>query len=184
MRIAKNMTGAAVLSVTLLIPAMLGQALSPELKAKVDAKAKEIQAWSTDAQIVAAVKANNANPPAEAKAMTNDKWKGLTILDPFVRSFSKNALGQYLKAKKNDEIAECFVSGADGTKVAFLSKTSSWSHADKPKHKVPMSGKTWVGPMEVDESTGQQEVQVAVPVLDGAKPIGSIVVGLSVAKLR
>jgi hypothetical protein len=68
--------------------------------------------------------------------------------------------------------------------VAFLSKTTSWSHADKDKHKIPMTGKTWSGPVEIDESTGQQQVQVALPVLDGGKPIGSIVFGLAVSKLR
>jgi hypothetical protein len=68
--------------------------------------------------------------------------------------------------------------------VAFLSKTSNWSHKDKDKHRVPMTGKTWIGPVEVDESSGQQQVQVAIPVLDGGKPIGSIVVGLSTARLK
>ena len=76
------------------------------------------------------------------------------------------------------------MSGADGTKVAFLAKTTSWSHKGRDKHQIPMSGKTWYGPMEVDESSGIQQIQVGIPVLDGGKPIGSIVVGLSVAKLR
>jgi hypothetical protein len=80
-------------------------------------------------------------------------------------------------------VSEAFVSGADGGKVAFLGKTSNWSHKGKPKHDQPMSGKTWQGQVEVDESSGLQQVQVAVPVLDGGKPIGSLVVGLSVGKL-
>jgi hypothetical protein len=46
-----------------------------------------------------------------------------------------------------------------------------------------MTGKNWQGPVEVDESSGQQQLQVSVPVLDGGKPIGSLVVGLSVTKL-
>jgi hypothetical protein len=67
--------------------------------------------------------------------------------------------------------------------VAFLSKTSSWSHKGKPKHDVPMMGKIWYGTVETDESTGQLQVQVGIPVLDGARPIGSIVVGFSVSRL-
>ena len=47
-----------------------------------------------------------------------------------------------------------------------------------------MAGKTWQGPIEVDESTGLQQIQVAVPVLDSGKPIGSLVIGLSLAKLN
>ena len=38
--------------------------------------------------------------------------------------------------------------------------------------------------VEIDASTGLQQVQVAVPVMDGGKPIGSVVVGLQVARLK
>ena len=47
-----------------------------------------------------------------------------------------------------------------------------------------MSGKTYIGPMALDESTGMQEIQVGLPVLENGKPIGSIVVGLSVSRLH
>jgi hypothetical protein len=134
--------------------------------------------------VVTAVKAYNTAPSAEAKGMTNEKWKGLSVLDPFVRSLTKNALGEHLKSKRDEVTAECFVSGADGGKVAFLSKTTSWTHKGKDKHSIPMTGKIYFGPVEVDESTGVQVVQVGLPVLDGGKPIGSIVVGLAAAKLR
>ena len=161
----------------------LAEGLSPEMQAKVDAKAKAFQAWSTDAKIVAAVKEYNINPPSIAKEMTNDKWKTLTIMDPAVTSLTKNPLAEHLKSLKDDSISEAFVSGADGGKVAFLAKTTSWTHKGKPKHDEPMAGKSWQGPVEVDASTGKQQIQVSVPVLDGATPIGSIVIGLAVAKL-
>ena len=174
----------AALSALLLAATGFGQSLSPEVKGRLDNKVQQLQAWSTDPAIVAAVKAHNSAMPTEDKAMTNEKWARLTVLDPYVRSFSKNPLGVYLKTKKDDQISECFVSGADGTKVAFLSKTTYWSHSDKDKHKVPMSGKTYIGPVALDESTGLQEIQVGLPVLDNGKPIGSMVVGISVSKLH
>jgi hypothetical protein len=175
---------AAAVSALFLAGAGFSQSLPPEIKANLDNKIKQLQAWSADPVIVAAVKAHNSNTPAEDKAMTNEKWSKLTVLDPYVRSFTRNPLGVYLKTKKDDQISECFVSGADGTKVAFLSKTTSWSHADKGKHKVPMSGKTYIGPIALDESSGLQEIQVGLPVLDNGKPIGSVVVGISVSKLH
>jgi len=181
---SRNPWVAAAVAVLVFAGTGLGQAPTPEVKAQVDSKIKQLQSWSTDPAIVAAVKAHNSGMPAEDKAMTNEKWSTLTVLDPYVRSFTKNPLGVYLKTKKDDQISECFVSGADGTKVAFLSKTTSWSHADKDKHKVPMTGKTYLGPMAMDESTGLQQVQVGLPVLDNGKPIGSIVVGLTVSKLH
>lgn len=172
---------AAVALLAAVAPAADG--LSPALRAKVDAKLEKLKAWSIDPRIVLAVKEANARPVAGSTGMDNAKWKSLTVLDPFVRSFTKNPLGAYLKSKQDPQIAECFVSAANGTKVAFLAKTTSWSHADKDKHRTPMSGRVWIGPVEIDESSGQQQVQVGLPVLDGAKPIGSILIGLAVAKL-
>jgi hypothetical protein len=133
---------------------------------------------------VAAVKAYNTNPPAEAGAMTNEKWKQLTLLDPRVRSYSKNQVAQALKAKKDLSISEAFVSGSDGGKVAFLSKPSSWSHKGNEKHQVPMTGRVWYGSVEMDDSSGQQQVQIALPVLDGQRPIGSMVVGIKLTALK
>ncbi len=46
-----------------------------------------------------------------------------------------------------------------------------------------MTGKMWQGPIELDESSGLKQLQIAVPVVDGGKPIGSPVVGLSISKL-
>lgn len=159
------------------------QALSGETRAKVEKHAASLKSMGTSPQVVAAVKAHNANPPAPYKKMTNAAWKDLTLLDPLVRNLAKSDLGQFLKSRKTEVVTEAFVSSADGSKVAFLSKTTSWNHKGKPKHDVPMSGQVWIGSIEVDESTGQQQVQVGIPVLDGGRPIGSLVIGLSVAKL-
>lgn len=161
----------------------LAEDLDATLQPKADAVVKQVKEWAADPVIVNAVKAANSAPSAEVAAMTQDKWKALPILDPFVRGFTKNAAGEFLKGKKSDVVTEAFLSSADGKKVAFLNKPSNWCHQGKPKHDVPMTGKTWQGPVEVDESTGLQQVQVAVPVMDGGKAIGSLVVGLGVAKL-
>jgi hypothetical protein len=163
--------------------AISGAEVDAAMQAKIDAQIKVIQTWAADPAVVKAVQDHNANLPPDQAAMTQDKWKALTVLDPFVRTFTKNDAALFLKGKKTDVIAEAFLSDAAGLKVAFLAKTTSWSHKGKEKHDVPMAGKTWQGPVEVDESSGVQGVQVAVPVLDGGKPIGSLVIGLSLSKL-
>jgi len=166
-----------VVMIAVRVPA---EALSPELQAKLDAKVAALKAWSTESAIVGAVKAHNAKPET---AYTNESWKSLTVLDPGVRAFQQNAAATWIKAHKDAAVSESFVSGADGGKVAFITKPSSWNHAGKPKHDKPMSGKNWQGEVEVDASTGARQIQVSVPVLDGGKAIGSIVVGFSIAKL-
>jgi len=157
--------------------------LDPALQAKVDDKLKQVLTWASDPVIVAAVKSQNASLPPDYAAMNQDNWKDASIIDPFVRSFIKNDVGQFLKSKKDEVVSEEFVSDANGIKVGFMSKTTNWSHKGKPKHDQPMAGKIWQGPVETDESTGLQQIQLAVPVMDDGKPIGSLVVGFSIAKL-
>jgi hypothetical protein len=164
--------------------ASLGQA-PPELQAKLNPEIKHLETLSGDPQVVSAVKTyNSATPAPEAKAMTNDKWHNLTLFDPFVRAIGKSPLSEYLKTKRDDVITKIFVSGADGGKVGFDAKTEHWTHKGIPKHEIPMTGKTWIGPVKLDDSTGLQLIQVGLPVLDGGKPIGSIVFGLRADKLR
>jgi hypothetical protein len=185
MNIPSKKTASAALFL-LVSMACLAQA-PPEIKDKLDAKIQQLAPLSNDHEIVAAVKAHNAATPSpEAAAMTNDKWHSLSVLDPFVRATAKTPLSEYLKTKKksDDTIAKIFVSGADGTKVGFDAKTEHWTHKGMPKHEVPMTGETWVGTVKVDDSTGQQLIQVGLPVLDNGKPIGSLVIGLRVDKLH
>lgn len=175
----------ALFAVALLMPAMAVRSadIDPALQSKVDAAIAEVKTWAADPAVVAAVVASNAQMPAEHVALTQEKWKALSLLDPLVRSFTKNDAAAALKAKKTAWVAEAFLSNAKGYKVAFLSKPSNWCHAGMPKHDTPLAGKTWQGTVGLDESTGLQLLQVAVPVLKGDQPVGSLVVGVSLSKL-
>ena len=165
-------------------PLIHAEELDADTQAKVTAKIKQIQTWAADATIVKAVKAQNETLPTDLAGLNQDKWKALGILDPIVRGLTKNDAAAAIKSKKTDSVSEAFLSAADGTKVGFLSKPTNWSHKGKPKHDVPMTGKTWQGAVEVDDSTGVRQIQVAVPVLEGDKTIGSLVVGLDLGKLK
>jgi hypothetical protein len=181
-----RMTRFAILTLTFasLTGVAYAAGLEPAVQARIDARLQTIKVWAADPILVQAVKTADAAPSPEYATMTQEKWAALTVLDPLVRAFTRNAAAAFLKGKQTDEVSEVFVSSASGVKVAFLSKTTNWSHKGKPKHEVPMAGRTWQGELEVDESTGLQQVQIAVPVIDGGKPIGSLVVGLAISKLR
>ena len=157
--------------------------LKPEQSTKLDALIKTAEGWAKDPAIVAAIKDYNTTPRASTKSMTQDQWAKLTVMDPIVKEIRGNEAAKKLASYKSDQVSEAFLSGADGTKVAFIAKTSNWSHKGKPKHDEPMAGKTWKGKVEKDDSTGLQAIQFSVPVLDGGKAIGSLVIGVSVAKL-
>ncbi len=173
------------LSLFALLMAGLGAApLTVEQKALVDVQIKAFSDLETDPVVVKAVKAYIANPPAELKGMTQDTWAKLSVLSPEIKSLTKNDLAVYLKTRKTPIVAELFVSAPGGEKVAFFGKTTSWNHKGKPKHDVPMTGKTWIGESELDESSGKTTVQFSIPVLEGGKAIGSIVIGLDMALLK
>lgn len=166
-----------------LVGPVFGEGVSPAMQARISARVVEIKAWAADPVIVQAVSAHNLKPPADHVALTDAAWKALPANASLVLSFAQNPAGVFLKAKHAGWVAEAFVSDAKGTKVTFLAKPTHWTHAGNPKHDVPMSGKVWQGKVELDQSSGQTQIQVAVPVLDAAqKPIGSLVVGIAVGQ--
>jgi len=164
-----------------LVGPVFGENVSPAMQARIDIRVMEIKAWAADPVIVQAVAAHNLKPPADHVALTDAAWKALPATSPLVLSFTQNPAGVFLKSKQAVWASEAFVSDAKGTKVAFLAKPTHWTHAGNPKHDEPMAGKVWQGKIELDQSSGQNQIQVAVPVLDAAqKPIGSLVVGIAV----
>jgi len=157
--------------------------VSPALQAKLDVQYSVIEKWAADPVIVAAVRAQNSALPAALAQLNQDTWTELNLLDPRVRGLMNNPAGLFLRGKRSDVYSEAFVSAADGTKVGFMAKPTNWSHHGKPKHDLPMQGQRWQGAVEVDASTGVQQIQISVPVLDEGHPIGSLVVGLSLRGL-
>ena len=167
------------LAVTLVARAQL----TPGQQTQIDHCIQMVETWAADPVIVQAVVEQNHHLDEAAAALTNDAWKALTLLSPAVRAVAKNPAALALKGHAADWTSEVFLNDAEGRKVAFLAKTTSWSHATSAKHTQPMAGHTWQGPVEVDSSSGLQQVQVAVPVLAEGKVVGSLVVGVRFASL-
>jgi len=157
--------------------------LNPAAQARLDKIRDEAITWAAEPMLVDAVRAQNRSLPAELADLTQEKWEAMSDKTPLIQKFSAHPVAQLLRAKGAGRISEAFLSDAQGRKVAFLSKTSSWSHLGKPKHDLPMTGKTWQGKIEVDRSAGTQQIQIAVPVLSEDAPVGSLVIGVPVATL-
>lgn len=174
----------ALLAVLGLGAPMASAQVDAATQAAIDAQRRVLEEWASNPIVVNAVKAKNASTPAADKAMTQERWEALKNYDEYVLSFVVNPVGRFLKASATPAVSEAFVSAADGTKVGFRRKPSNWSHKGKPKHDDPMRGRVWQGEVETDDSTGLQQIQVAVPVLDGGTPIGSLVAGLQLARLK
>jgi len=159
--------------------------ITPAMQSALDVQKKVVAGWATNPVLVAAVKAQNTKGPLAG--MTNGKWKKLSPNDPLVQSFEKNAAAQWLAAKLNASkgvLREAFLSGAKGEKVAFVDKPSSYLHNGMPKFDQPMSGKFWEGAPDFDKSSASYVVQVGTPILSSGKPIGVLVVGISMKMMR
>lgn len=162
-----------------------GADLSPAVQKEIDKHIEVVKGWAANPVLVKAVEAQNAKGPIAG--MDNPKWKSVRRSDEVVKGFQSCEAGKFLKAKAEEgkeAYPEAFLSGAQGEKVAFIEKTSSYIHKGMPKFDVPFGGKAWQGKPEFDESSQAHQVQVGVPVLSGGKPIGVLVVGLNVTQLE
>jgi hypothetical protein len=159
-------------------------ALTPPMQATLDAQKTVIAAWAADPAVIAAVTVQNAKGPIAG--MDNAVWKTKPSNDPAITAFQQNPAGVVLtqKVRAGDGMfTEAFLCGAKGEKVAFVEKTSRYLHAGDEKFDVPMRGQDWQGKPEFDESSRAAAVQIATPVLADGKPIGVLVVGVSLARL-
>jgi hypothetical protein len=160
--------------------------MTPATQAEIDKHKTVISGWATDPVIVSAVKAQNGK--GSIPGMDNPKWKTIRRSDAVVKAFQDNPAGKMLSAKLaagGGVYAEAFLNAAQGEKVAFVEKTTSYIHLGQPKFDVPFTtGKAWQGKPEFDESAQTYQLQISVPVLADGKSIGALVVGVSLAQLE
>ena len=160
--------------------------MTPATQAEIDKHKTVIAGWAADPVVVSAVKDQNGKGPIAG--MDNPKWKTTRRTDPIVKGFQDNSAGKLLKAKLEASgglYSEAFLSAAQGEKVAFVEKTTSYIHVGQPKFDVPFAtGKSWQGKPEFDESAQTYQLQISAPVLADGKPIGALVVGVSLAQLE
>ena len=81
-------------------------------------------------------------------------------------------------------VSEAFLNAAQGEKVAFVEKTTTYIHKGAAMFDVPFNtGKAWQGQPEFDESSQTYAIQISVPVLADGKSIGALVVGVNLTHL-
>src|SRR3972149_2781052 len=163
-----------------------GFEMTPAVQAELEKMKTQISGWAGDSVIVKAVTEQNGKGPIAG--MDNAKWKTIRRSDDAVKEFQTNAAGKYLKSKldaSGGTFTEAFLNAAQGEKVAFVEKTTSYIHKGSAKFDVPFgSGKSWQGQPEFDESAQTYQIQVSVPVQSGGKAIGALVVGVNLTHLE
>ena len=163
-----------------------GFEMTPAVQTELDKMKTVIAVWAADPVMVKGVMEQNGKGPIPA--MDNAKWKTIRRSDAVVTEFQAHPAGKFLKSKldaSNGAFTEAFLSAAQGEKVAFVEKTTSYIHKGQPKFDVPLgSGKSWQGSAEFDESAQTYQIQISVPVKNEGKTIGALVVGVNLTHLE
>ncbi len=185
MRQTMGMIGVVVVGLVVAL-AWAGFEVTPAVQKELERHIQVVKEWAANPVVVKAVEEQNKKGPIAG--MDNPKWKTVRRSDDLVKGFQGNEAGKFLKqkvAESNETYSEAFLSAAQGEKVAFVEKTTSYIHKGAAKFDVPFTqSKPWQGQPEFDESSQTHQIQVSVPVVSGGKPVGVLVVGVNLTKLE
>jgi hypothetical protein len=165
--------------------AMAGEAAPQKV---VDFVNSEVAKLGSDPVIVAATKAQNAKGTSlgDIKSL-DDKWKAHAGTADYMQALMDSECGKHMAAyqDKNSFVAEMFLTDNQGANVAMTGKTSDYWQGDEAKFTKSFTGgagTVFMGDVEFDDSTQVYVVQASIPVVDGGKVIGVLVVGIDVDK--
>jgi hypothetical protein len=173
--------------VLLMLPAFAAAGdIKPKMQQKISEYKKKAVEWAAHPEVVKVTREANAKGPI----MGNVKWRELKDDDPLLQSFSTNATAKLLvKFMETDSkgINKIALSGNKGHRVAYtpVQKRLAYIAAGKPNFDEPFNGTVWQqGESQPDPNTNIDSVQIAIPVKDGGKVIGVLLVSLTAANLQ
>ena len=155
----------------------------------------QIKGWTTNPAIVAAINAQNGKHAGLSQAdidALDKKWRAETKSNakPMINEMLGRDASKELAGYKNESkglFTEIFVMDNKGLNVAQSDVTSDYWQGDEGKWSNSFnggSGRIFIGPLKLDESTNTVAAQVSAPVLDRGKTIGVLVVGVTVNYLQ
>lgn len=145
----------------------------------------KVRSWSTDPELVAAVKrANTSGQTLEEVKAIDKEWQAYDGVSDFMQSLMINDAAQELAMleRSEDYFIELFLMDHHGSNVAMTNKTSDYWQGDEAKFKktYPLgTSAVYVSEVEYDESVDGYVVQVSVPIIDGNTNVGALTVGVN-----
>lgn len=149
-----------------------------------------MEKWAGNATIHKAVTAQNAEKLSLEEIMRRDEeWIGTPKNHPFKKQLMQNPCAGVLRAAAEEDRAvfEAFVMDNQGALVCTLLVTTDYWQGDEPKWQRSYDegkGALYVAPPEYDESTKLTLVQTSVPIREGEKVIGVLMIGFNARLLR
>ena len=152
--------------------------------------ASMLKSWGENPTLVSAVKKQNAKSQTlEQIKQADDKWRGTSGVDGFMKTLMENDAAKELALLEASKpyFFELFLMDDKGANVAMTNKTSDYWQGDEAKFTESFkdgSGGVHIGDVEFDESAQAYLVQVSVPVMDGGSAIGALTIGINIDTLE
>ncbi len=157
--------------------------LTPAKVALLSKVSQKIAQWGHDPAIVAAVRAQNARNVSVAELKkVNAAWSAGGE-EPLAISLAQGPCTDRLRQFLGQgSFTEAFVMDARGANACMTNRTSYYWRGEMPKFRKAYDegkGAIFIDEPKFDESAKARLVQVSVPVMDGAKAIGVLTVGVN-----
>lgn len=173
--------GAAVL----ILSGMPARASDAGLDRVLDRRVRAVQAIARHPIVVDAVRARNREPlTRDLISQRDQQWRNGDLDATALDALLDPEVSAYLRAKvqSNESVySEAILTDAQGANIACFPVTSDYWQGDEEKFVSAYdggSGAVYRGPIQFDESTQLETVQIAVPVLDDSQAIGVLIVGV------
>lgn len=180
-----------IMSAPLVVAASVAQAVDapPAMRAFVEAN---VMSWAESAQVISAVKAQNAKTAGSSEAQILDwdsQWRAQVgqSTQPLIAEVMGTDLSAFLGeqvAASEGRITEIFVMDALGLNVAASDVTSDYWQGDEAKYTETFnagSGAVFVDAVEFDESTQSYQGQISISLTDPStgEVVGAMTIGLN-----
>lgn len=153
------------------------------LQKALQAEASKLAAWTADAEIVDAVRKQNAKKVALADVQRIDAEWSAGKADAAVRETITGPCADRLRALAAEEYGETFVTDANGAIVCATQRTSDYWQGDETKWTRAFNDGVFIDRPKLDDSAKARLAQISLPVMDGGKTVGVLTVGVNVDKL-
>jgi hypothetical protein len=162
-----------------------------ELRELLKVKIRSVEYLAFNPVMTDAVEQQNAESLSMETIKQRDaEWRSTDELTPLKRSLEQSKAGKFLKrhVSYNPAFNEAFLTDNQGANVAAYPATSDYWQGDEEKWTESFNGgegQLFLGPVERDESTDTDAVQISYPVIDEqGQTIGVLVVGVNLSYIK
>jgi len=177
------------MALLLVSPLSYAELTQEDLKEILAPRIEGLKFLTKNGMLLQAIREQNRQEQSldEIKKIDAD-WKAGT--SPLIKELQENKAGSFLKniiIQQADVYSEAFLTDAQGANVAAYPATSDYWQGDEEKFTASFNGgqgKVFIGPIEMDESTQTNAVQISVPMEYNDETIGVLVIGVKVSVLE